>query len=99
MAASDQHNNRLLRTEVSDAGGLIERTWYAYGPDGNVARVVRWPEGAATVQAWWLYYDTAGNLWMAVSVVQRATRTSAATARTQLLSGHLRLNRVRRPVG
>ena len=63
----DQHNNRLLYQETEDLGSsiIIEKRWYVYGSDGNLARLVR-DRNFSYHEVFWFYYDTGGRLWMTV---------------------------------
>jgi RHS repeat-associated protein len=62
----NQHNNRLLEYMVTQGAAILERGWYTYGPDGNVARFIKLPSGASQADFWSFYYDTRGRLWMAI---------------------------------
>ena len=65
----DQHNNRLLSSDVvAFTGETIERRWYLYGAEGNIARLVQETlQPTPETRAYWFYYTTSGQLWLAVS--------------------------------
>lgn len=65
-----QHNNRLLSSEVIDLGTdtVIERTWYRYGVNGNVIRLVKQtPQPKNETLIYWFNYDRSDNLWVSTS--------------------------------
>ncbi|MCG8407911.1 MAG: hypothetical protein MI923_22145 [Phycisphaerales bacterium] len=63
-----QHNNRLLSSEVvAFTGETLERTWYLYGAEGNVARLVKETlQPTLETRVYWFYYSSSGQLWLAV---------------------------------